>query len=94
MRRPDPAELVVGSAAAYLLACDVHLHRRRQRLVTDVLRNRGVTLACLYVMAHVIDVLGPADIFRFVGRFIPQVAVDAVDAVAQALHEGDTPHVI
>lgn len=72
MRRPDAAEVVVGSAVAFILAADIHLHRREQRLVTDVLRTRPVTLACLYVMAHVVDVLGPVDLFRHAGRLIPR----------------------
>lgn len=71
-RRPDSAEFVVGSAIAYVLLADIHLHRRERRLVTDVLRTRPVTLACLYVMAHVVDVLGPADLFRLAGQVIPR----------------------
>lgn len=75
MRRPEPAELILGAAVAGVLAGDAWLvleQRRRPELelVTDVLRRRGVLACSLYTLAHVLDVLGPLDAFRLAGRLL------------------------
>ena len=62
----------MGGAALALAVGDVHLYRHGQRLVTDVLRRPPVLLGLLVLTAHVVDVLGPFDPFRFSGRVIPQ----------------------
>lgn len=72
MRRPDPAEILVGGTALILGVGDVVLYRQRQRLVTDVLRRPPVLAGLLVLTAHALDVLGPLDPFRAVARMIPQ----------------------
>jgi hypothetical protein len=69
-RRPCSADVLVGGAAAVLLAADVHLYRKDQRLITDTLRTRPATVALLVLTAHVLDVLGPFDPFRAATRLI------------------------
>lgn len=77
MRRPSPAELILGAAVAGTLAGDAWLVREQAarpdiELVTDVLR-RPVPLGCLlYLVLHVVDVLGPFDLFRLACRLITQ----------------------
>lgn len=73
MRRPCPAALTVAAATVGVCAADVRFHRRGDRLVTDVLRTPVASVALLVLVAHVLDVLGPADPFRFVARLIPTV---------------------
>lgn len=72
MRRPDAAALLVGGAALALAVGDVLLVRHERRLVTDVLRTPPVLAGLLVLTAHVVDVLGPADPFRFAARLIPR----------------------
>lgn len=74
MARPCSAAVLVGGAAAVLLVADAQLYRHEQRLVTDVLRTRPVTVGLLVLTAHVLDVLGPFDPFRAVARLIPRSA--------------------
>lgn len=73
VRRPSPAELIVGTAVAGVLAGDVWIVRERLdhadlELVTDVLRRPPVFGALLYLVAHVADVLGPFDLFKHAAR--------------------------
>lgn len=72
MRRACVADVLVGGAALVLLAADVHLYRREQRLITDCLRTRPATIGLLVLTAHVLDILGPFDPFRAAARFIPR----------------------
>lgn len=75
MRRFDAAEVVTLSAAGVALAGDVWLVARQRatpdtpcRLVTDVLRTPAGTFALVYLLLHVVDVLGPFDLFRLALR--------------------------
>jgi len=68
MARPDPAAALILGTAAVALAGDAWLCRHEQRLITDVLRTRAGLAALLYLLAHVVDVLGPFDLFRHVAR--------------------------
>lgn len=73
MRRLSPAELILGAAVAGALIGDAWIVRARLdrpelELVTDVLRRPAVFGALLYLVAHVVDVLGPFDLFRLVCR--------------------------
>lgn len=70
MRRPAPADLLVGGTAAVLLIADAHLYRHDQRLVTDCLRTKWGTVVLLVLVAHVIDCLGPIDPFRAAARLV------------------------
>lgn len=70
MRRPAPADLLVGATAAGLLAADAYLYRHQQRLITDCLRTKWGTAVLLVLVAHVTDVLGPADPFRAAARLL------------------------
>lgn len=69
--RPCPAALVVGGCVAVLVAADVRFVRRGDRLVTDVLRHPVATVGLVVLVAHVLDVLGPFDVFRLAARLIP-----------------------
>lgn len=71
---PDlvPAIAVTLAAVTVGLAGDVWLHRQGHRHVTDVLRTPAALLAQAYLGAHVVDVLGPIDLFKIAGRLIPQ----------------------
>jgi hypothetical protein len=69
-----PADVLVAGAAVALLAADVQLYRRGDRLITDTLRTKPATFALLILTGHVIDVLGPFDPFRAAARLIPRSA--------------------
>lgn len=68
MWRPTPADVLVTGTAVVLLAADAVLVRREQRLVTDTLRTPVGTFGLVYLLAHVLDVLGPFDLFRAAAR--------------------------
>lgn len=68
MRRPCPADLVVTGAAVLLLGADIVLVRREKQLITDTLRTPAGTFGLIYLLLHVLDVLGPFDLFRAAGR--------------------------
>lgn len=70
MTRPDAAVAIVIGTATVALVGDACLSRRQQRLVTDVLRTRTGLAAQLYLLAHVVDVLGPFDLFRLAARYL------------------------
>jgi hypothetical protein len=70
MTRPDAAVAIVVGTAAVALAGDACLSRRQQRLVTDVLRTKAGMAFQLYLLAHVVDVLGPFDLFRVAARHL------------------------
>jgi hypothetical protein len=73
VRRPDHAELVLLGMVTGALVADGVLCRRDRRLVTDVLRTPPAMAGLLYLLAHVVDVLGPFDLFRAVARRIPPI---------------------
>lgn len=68
MRRVDTAEVLVACAALTLGVGDAFLYRQDRRVVTDVLRTPPVLVGLLVLVAHVLDVLGPVDPFRFVAH--------------------------
>lgn len=73
MTRPlDPAETLVLVTVATLAIGDALLYHQRQRLVTDVLRTRLGLAGLTVLTAHALDVLGPLDPFRALGRLIPR----------------------
>lgn len=70
MTRPDAAVAIVIGTAAVALVGDACLSRRQQRLVTDVLRTPQGLACQLYLLTHVVDVLGPLDVFRLAARHL------------------------
>lgn len=81
-----PAIAATGAWIALGLAFDAYLlAKRKDRLISDVLRTKPGRVFLVVFILHIVNVLGKADPFRFAGSKITARLDRAAQALADAL---------